>query len=152
MEVFWGNDENNNSSLSTLNPHNNSAGSLEVTPSSVPGTRAFVSTSPCLDPTSFEIGTMNLAGRKYTASIFVPALAGNFSATSCQIGYIDQSFAEFTIAQVAPIVPGSYFTLTGTFPSNIPPIGRIFVACTMPPTWAFDNTTQRWYIDDVSIN
>jgi hypothetical protein len=150
-EVFWSNDENVSSSLSTLNPHAGSVGSLEVTASSVPGTRAFVSVAPCLDPNTFEIGTMSLAGRTYTASIFVPALAGNFGATSCQLAYDDLSFAEFVVAQVAPIVPGNYFTMTGTFPAGLAPISRIFISCTLPPTWALDNPAQRWYIDDVSI-
>jgi len=90
-----------------------------------------------------------------TASIFVPPLAGDFTKTSCQRGYNTLAFAQVLLAQVAPIVPGKYFTMTATFPSNTPTISRIFIQCTMPDTWMFTDTltstSQSWFVDDVSI-
>lgn len=153
-DLRWDPDANTNTAVVAMNGNGTppSAGSLQVFPSSVMGTPAFISTAPCTDPKTFEIGLLSPAGRVFSASIFVPSLSGsNYNTTSCQIGYVDMAFSQFVVAQVAPIVPGKYFTLTGTFPSNTGTIDRIFIQCTMPSTWTFGNTDQNWYVDDVSI-
>jgi hypothetical protein len=69
---------------------------------------------------------------------------------------------EVTIAGTprSPIVQGSYFTLTGTFPTTAPAseVSQILVECSLPDAFVFSDSqdslgaTSSFYIDDVSIN
>jgi hypothetical protein len=158
-EIQW--DEGDNGrTLSTMHPEMGS-GSLQVSASSDGppfGQIAVISVAPCTNLSTFEIGNMNsLAGHTISASIFVPQLTGDFSLTSCQLGYDTLALAPVVLAQVAPIVPGKYFTMTAVFPSNTPPSNRIFIQCAMPPSWPFaddatlPSTPMSWFVDDVSI-
>jgi hypothetical protein len=57
-------------------------------------------------------------------------------------------------ANRAPVVPGTWFQLSGVFPSTAieSQIYEITVDCNLPTDWTSDDPTKAWYVDDVRIN
>jgi len=153
LEPFWGNLGDNSNVATTSRPHAGTM-SLEVTASSTDP--ASVGVIPCFDSTSS--GSFDLRGRRFTAFIFVPTSPGSsFAGTSCRLGAYDPTFVRPSLgaaSAVAPIVPGSYFQLTGIFPTTTleAHIYEIFIECTLPTDWLISDTSKDWFIDDVRID
>src|SRR5581483_7472759 len=90
--------------------------SLQVSGSSDPMYPASVNAEQCF--ANAGGGTMSLSGKTYSAWVLVPnSASSSYADTSCHLRAFDSTFREsaiFSQAAVAPIVPGSWFHLTGT--------------------------------------
>ncbi len=150
----WGNNAETNSSLSTAQHHSGNT-SLQATPSSDPTLPAGVLSLPCTTDSTQVV--MDLRGKSFSAWIFVPAAAGSsFANTSCRISGLDPSFVRSTLgatATKAPVVPGAWFQLTGTFPSTTleSRIYELSIECLLPPDWGFADPSKVWFVDDVRV-
>ena len=53
-----------------------------------------------------------------------------------------------------PIVPGSWFQLSTTFPTTAveSKIYQLMIQCYLPSDWLATDPTKVWYVDDVQIN
>ena len=99
---------------------------------------------------------MSLGGKTYSAWVLVPNSASSYAGTSCRLRAFDSTFRESGIssqAVVAPIVPGSWFHLTGVFPQTDieASIYELTVDCNLPADWTFGDTSKVWYVDDVTV-
>jgi hypothetical protein len=111
---------------------------------------------------------MDARGRTFSASIYISTAApGNFSGTVCRLrAFVGPTatpanptpFAMIPLpasASRSPVVPGSYFTLSGVFPTTAAAseVYVINVECFLPPEWlCCVDPNALWYIDDVSID
>jgi hypothetical protein len=149
---FWGNSAETNSSPSAAQHHSGSM-SLSITPSSDPALPASIDALPCTDTV---VGTMDVRGKTYSAWVFVANSSSSYANTRCRLRAFNRSFQESQLpasATKAPIVPGSWFQLTGVFPSTTleSQIYEITVDCNLPADWAFDDPTKVWFVDDARV-
>lgn len=158
--LFWYNGADNNSQIVGGNAHSG-ANAVAISPSSngsgANPTPARIGNQPCSDSTS--TGSLDLRGKLFTAFIYVPTYAGSsFTGTSCKLGANDASFVETTLTgvkpSVSPIMPGSYFQLSGTFGTTAleSRIVGVYIQCFLPKDWTYGNAAQQWYVDDVRID
>ena len=150
----WNNSEETLSGITTKQAHSGTQ-SLIVSASSDPALPASVNAEQCFSAAGG--GTMNLAGKTYSAWVLVPNSTSSYAGTNCRLRAFDQSFHEATLtsgALRAPIPPGAWFQLSGVFPSTATNIYELTVECKLPTNWVFDSTltSSVWYVDDVTVN
>jgi hypothetical protein len=152
--LFWNNSAETINELST-DQHHTGIESLRISPSTDPSLPASINNVFC---STSEVGVSNLVGHTYSASVFVPNSASSYANTDCRLRAFDRNFAEYTLpasATKAPIVPGSWFQLSGTFPTNATAVYEVTIECKLPTDWVFSIPivpSQAWYVDDISIN
>jgi hypothetical protein len=148
----WSNSADNGSSLSTAQPHAGTQ-SLFVTAPDASGVASRIDTTPCFTGGD---GTMDLRGKRFTASVFVPTSTSSYAGTSCRLRAFNHAFQESAISSQAvrsPITPGAWFQLTGVFPSTAveQQIYELTVQCNLPTDWTLADPTKGWYADDISV-
>ncbi len=152
----WNNSAETASVVSTAQAHSGTQ-SLRISASSDPTLAASVNAEQCFNAAGG--GTMNLAGKTYSAWVFVPSSTSSYAGTSCRLRAFDPSFHESTLPSGtvrAPIPPGTWFQLSGVFPSTSTNIYELTVDCKLPTDWAFGDislpATKSWYVDDIKVN
>ncbi len=140
--------------------HHSGSQSLSVTPNSISSQPAPIGIFACQDA-SFNIGTMDLRGKTFTAFVRVPSSPGSFfTNTSCFLGANDPNFNPATIqgagATVGPVPQDVFFTLTGTFANGAATsveahISQLTIKCLLPPDWLQNDPTKLWFVDDISV-
>ena len=151
-ESVWSNSADNNSSVSTAQAHSGTQ-SFAVSASDYPGIPSRIDNTPC-----FTTGdsTMDLRGKRFSAWVYVPTSTSSYAGTSCRLRAWNHAFQESAISSQAvrsPITPGSWFQLTGVFPSTSleQQIYELTVECTLPTDWTFADPTKVWYADDITV-
>jgi uncharacterized protein (DUF3820 family) len=128
--------------------------SLKITASSDPSLPASTNVVPCTDSV---VGTMDVRGKTYSAWVFVNNSTSSYAGTSCRLHATDRNFNESTLpasATKSPITPGTWFQLTGVFPSGTleSHIYELRVDCKLPTDWQLNDPTKAWYVDDARVN
>jgi hypothetical protein len=124
-----------------------------VTPSSDPTLPASVQSLPC---TGDNVGTMDVRGKTFSAWIYVPTSSSSYAGTSCRLRATDRNFNLSQLpatATKAPIVPGSWFQLSGKFPSTAleSQIYELTIDCKLPANWGFSDPSKTWFVDDIQV-
>ena len=143
------------SSMTSMDQHHSGSWSLSVSPSSYPGYAATTLTLPCTP--DLTVGTMDVRGKTFSAWVFVVNSTSSYAGTSCSLHATDRNFAESLLpasSMTAPIVPGTWFQLSATFPTTSleSMIYKLAIECTLPSDWAFDDMTKWWFVDDIRVN
>jgi hypothetical protein len=100
---------------------------------------------------------MDVRGKTYSAWVFVNNSTSSYAGTSCRLHATDRNFNESTLpasATKSPITPGTWFQLTGVFPSGTleSHIYELRVDCKLPTDWQLNDPTKAWYVDDARVN
>src|SRR5262249_30215925 len=114
---FWNASAETSVGTSADHHHSNSM-SLKITRSSDPSLPASTNVEPCTDSV---VGTMDVRGKTFSAWVFVNNSTSSYAGTSCRLRAFNRNFQESTLpasATRSPITPGSFFQLTGVFPST----------------------------------
>jgi hypothetical protein len=155
-DAFWGNSAETMSSIvAAPSPVHTGAQSLQVSASSDPTLPASINSTPCYSGAGG--GTMDLRGKTYSAWVLVSYTGSSYDGTSCRLRAFDSSFNESAIsaqAVSAPITPGSWFQVSGVFPSGAveQAIYQLTVDCNLPADWTWGDPSDFWYVDDIKVN
>jgi hypothetical protein len=149
---FWSNSAETSSTFTNAQVHSGTQ-SLLVSASSDPTLPARINTNQCF---AGGDGTMDLRGKTYSAWIMVATSSSSYAGTSCTLRAFDHAFHESGISTSAvrtPITPGSWFQLSGVFPSTSveAQIYELTVECKLPTDWTFGDSTKVWYVDDIQV-
>jgi len=134
--------------------HHSGVWALAMTQTTYPNAAATIFSIPC---TSGVAGTMDVRGKTFSAWIFVANSASSYASTQCRLRATDDKLYESTLpatAMMGPIVPGSWFQLSTTFPTTAveSKIYQLTIQCYLPSDWLATDPTKVWYVDDVQIN
>ena len=153
-ESGWNNSTETFSSITTAQTHGGTQ-SLQISAPTDKTLPASISNGPCFSAAGN--GTMDLRGKTYSAWVNVANSTSSYANTQCRLRAFTSNFQESVLpasTRKAPIVPGSWFQLTGVFPSTAveSQIYQLAVECTLPTDWSATDSTQVWYVDDIVVN
>jgi hypothetical protein len=151
-EWAWGNSAETSSSIVSGVSHTGTQ-SLRISASSDPTLPASVNSEPCFGSAD---GTMDLRGKTVSAWVMVANSSSSYAGTACRLRAFNHSFQESALSAQAvstPIKPGTWFQLSGVFPSTAleSQIYELTVDCNLPGDWMFADSTKVWYVDDVQV-
>jgi hypothetical protein len=151
---FWTNSADN-AVMPSTDQHHSGSGSLASTPPDYSTVPATVLSIPCISAT--DVGSMDLRGKTFSAFVFVPNSTSSYAGTKCLLRAVNENFMSSQLIGASvkkePIVPGSWFQLSATFPTTSleSVIYEIAIDCYLPSDWALDDPTKLWFVDDVQV-